>query len=73
MDYLLIDARQRYLGTINSGKALSVGDHFQDQQNRSFTVIGVNWSRKYNSPMQSLTVVPIHQRVTSVENQVVEN
>jgi hypothetical protein len=57
MQYLLIDPHQRLLGTLNSEKAFSVGDTFQNHNAQTYTVIGLNWF-KQRSHAQSLTVIP---------------
>ncbi|MBF2002634.1 MAG: hypothetical protein IGS50_02985 [Synechococcales cyanobacterium C42_A2020_086] len=59
MQYLLVDTHQRLLGTLNSEKALSVGDTFQNHDAQSYTVVGLNWF-KQRSHSQSLTVIPVN-------------
>lgn len=54
MQYLLVDPRQRLLGTINSDKVFSVGDTFENSNAQTYTVIGLNWFKQ----RQSLTVIP---------------
>ncbi|GAB4378572.1 MAG: hypothetical protein Kow00121_30780 [Elainellaceae cyanobacterium] len=57
MQYLLVDPHQRLLGTLNSDKAFSVGDTFENSAAQSFTVIGLNWF-KQRPQTPSLTVIP---------------
>jgi hypothetical protein len=57
MQYVLIDAHQRFLGTLKSDKSFSVGDTFENHDAKSFTVIGLNWKQGGNQG-QSLTVIP---------------
>jgi hypothetical protein len=54
MQYVLIDAHQRFLGTLKSDKSFSVGDTFENHNAQSFTVIGLNWKQGGNQG-QSLT------------------
>jgi hypothetical protein len=58
MQYVLIDAHKRFIGTLKSEKALSVGDTFQNHNAQTYTVIGLNWF-KQNPRTQSLTVIPV--------------
>lgn len=57
MQYLLIDTHQRLLGTFISEKVFSVGDTFQNHNEQSYTVVGLNWF-KQRAQGQSLTVIP---------------
>lgn len=61
MEYLLIDSRQRYIGTVSHAKTLVVGDIFENHDSKTYTVVGVNWSRQRSHPSQSLTVVPVNR------------
>jgi hypothetical protein len=65
MQYVLIDAHQRFLGTLKSERAFAVGDTFQHSEKESFTVIGLNWF-KQNTNAQSLTVIPTGSLKTAV-------
>jgi hypothetical protein len=58
MQYVLIDAHQRFLGTYKSDKSFSVGDTFDNHEAQSFTVIGLNWKQGGANQGQSLTVIP---------------
>lgn len=58
MQYLLMDPRQRPLGTLNSDKEFAVGDTFESHNAQTYTVIGLNWF-KQRSQGQSLTVIPV--------------
>ncbi|MCU0570577.1 MAG: hypothetical protein MUF49_28880 [Oculatellaceae cyanobacterium Prado106] len=62
MQYVLIDAHQRFLGTLKSEKALAVGDTFENTNAQSYTVIGLNWF-KQDPRTQSLTVIPMQPAV----------
>jgi hypothetical protein len=58
MQYVLIDAHQRFLGTYKSDKSFAVGDTFDNHDAQSFTVIGLNWKQGGGNQGQSLTVIP---------------
>jgi hypothetical protein len=58
MQYVLIDAHQRFLGTYKSDKSFAVGDTFDNHEAQSFTVIGLNWKQGGANQGQSLTVIP---------------
>lgn len=60
MEYLLVDSRQRFLGTLNRSETLSVGDLFQDHNDRTYAVVGTNWSNYRHNRLRSLTVVRIN-------------
>jgi hypothetical protein len=57
MQYVLIDAHQRFLGTFKSDKSFAVGDTFEHDDAQSFTVIGLNW-KQGGAQGKSLTVIP---------------
>lgn len=60
MQYLLIDAHKRFLGTFSSPQTLAVGDTFENHtNNKIYTVVGLNWSKQNTPPTPSLTVIPI--------------
>ncbi len=59
MQYLLIDAHKRFLGTFNSGQMLSVGDTFQNENKQTYAVVGKDWSLQNTFNAQSLTVIPV--------------
>jgi len=58
MQYLLVDTRQRPLGTMNSDKVYSVGDTLQNHDDQGYTVIGLNGFKQL-AQTQSLTVIPL--------------
>jgi hypothetical protein len=62
MQYLLIDAHKRFLGTLTSQETLSVGDVFQSPNEQTYAVVGLNWSTQRNPETQSLTVIPVNNR-----------
>jgi hypothetical protein len=62
MQYLLIDAHKRFLGTLDSEEALSVGDTFQNDNNQTYAVVGLNWSLQRNRNAQSLTVIRVNSQ-----------
>ncbi len=73
MEYLLIDAHQRFLGMMRSDREFAVGDSFQAENLQMYTVVGVNWSNQRISGLpsggtrrQSLTVVSASR---SMQNQ----
>jgi hypothetical protein len=57
MQYLVMDLRQRFLGTIDQGKAMVVGDVFQANDAKSYTVVRIDQSRSPHKPIKSLTVI----------------
>ncbi len=57
MQYLLMDAHQRFLGTFSSQATLIVGDTFQNQNNQTYAVVGMNWSGQKSTKTQALTVI----------------
>lgn len=57
MQYLLIDTRQRPIGTLISDQILAVGDTFRNNNAELYTVVGLNWF-KQRPNTQSLTVIP---------------
>jgi hypothetical protein len=59
MQYLLVDAHQRFLGTFISTESLSVGDTFKNHNDQAYTVVGLNWSRQTTPKAPSLTVIPL--------------
>lgn len=63
MQYLLMDAHRRFLGTFTSSKVLSVGDTFQNHEKQSFAVVGINWAGHGSSMSQAITVIPLHKLV----------
>lgn len=64
MQYLLIDAHKRFLGTLDSKEALGVGDTFQNDNNQTYAVVGLNWSPQRNRKTQSLTVIRVNSQKT---------
>ncbi len=64
MQYLLVDTRQRPLGTMNSDKVYSVGDTLHNHDAQGYTVIGLN-GFKQMSQTPSLTVIPIKGAIAS--------
>lgn len=74
MEYLLIDAHQRFLGMMRSERELTVGDTFQGENLQTYAVVGVNWSNqrvatlpRVSSQRQSLTVVAVQRALQTVE------
>ncbi|HEY9625323.1 MAG TPA: hypothetical protein V6C78_33695 [Crinalium sp.] len=67
MQYLLIDAHKRFLGTLNSQETLAVGDVFQSHNEQTYAVVGLNWSAQRNSQTQSLTVIPVGARSSKAD------
>jgi hypothetical protein len=67
MEYLLIDAHQRFLGTFRSDRMLAVGDTFQHGSSQTYAVVGINWSQARIHPearrlqKQALTVVAVNR------------
>jgi hypothetical protein len=59
MQYLLVDSHKRFLGTYNSSETFAVGDTFQDDDDTTYAVIGLNWSRQTTPKGPSLTVMPL--------------
>jgi hypothetical protein len=59
MQYLLMDCHQRFIGTFDCHETLAVGDTFESQNAQSYTVVGLNRLRHYNSQVPSLTVIPV--------------
>jgi hypothetical protein len=59
MQYLLIDAHKRFLGTFNSSQSFAVGDTFESPDNQIYAVVGVNWSVQHTLKTKSLTVIPV--------------
>jgi hypothetical protein len=59
MQYLLLDAHHRFLGLLNSQRAFSVGDTFENKDEQTFAVVGLNWSGGQGAATHSLTVIPI--------------
>jgi hypothetical protein len=57
MQYLVMDLRQRFLGTIDQGKTLVVGDVFQTNDTKSYTVVRIDASRSPHKQIKSLTVI----------------
>jgi hypothetical protein len=64
MHYLLVDTRQRPLGTMNSDKVYSVGDTLQNHDAQGYTVIGLNGFKQL-AETQSLTVIPLKAAIAS--------
>lgn len=60
MQYLLIDAHKRFLGTLTSQETFSVGDVFKNHNEQTYAVVGLNWSTQRNHKAQSLTVIPVN-------------
>jgi hypothetical protein len=46
MEYLLIDAHQRFLGMMQSDRELSVGDTFQAENRQTYAVVSLNSSNQ---------------------------
>ncbi|MDX1976812.1 MAG: hypothetical protein SFT94_03985 [Pseudanabaenaceae cyanobacterium bins.68] len=57
MQYLVMDLRQRFLGTIDRHSAMAVGDVFQAQDTKSYQVVRIETARSPHKPLQSLTVI----------------
>jgi hypothetical protein len=57
MQYLVMDLRQRFLGTIDRTSTIAVGDVFQTNDTKSYTVVRIEASRSPHKPLQSLTVI----------------
>lgn len=70
MEYLLIDAHQRFLGMMKSEQMLAIGDLFQGENAQTYAVVGVNWSGRLSNSAQlpatgrrhTLTVVAVHRQ-----------
>lgn len=69
MQYLLVDAHQRFLGTMICEQKFSVGDIFQNQEAKSYAVIGLNWSHQNGGQNQTLTVLPVAKRSNKANTQ----
>lgn len=61
MQYLLVDSHQRFIGTFNSTETLAVGDTFQNHDEQTYAVVGLNWSRQTTPKAPALTVIPLAQ------------
>lgn len=57
MQYLLIDTRQRPLGTLISDKMLAVGDTFQNHNAQTYTVVSLDWLKQQAHTL-SVMVIP---------------
>lgn len=71
MQYLLVDSRQRFLGTLTCEASLHVGDVFQNENSHSYAVVGLNQSRQRSPRTPSLTVVRINPKSQQSPNRVV--
>ncbi|MGG6294775.1 hypothetical protein ACQ4M4_10145 [Leptolyngbya sp. AN02str] len=60
MQYLLMDAHSRFLGTFTSQKLLAVGDTFQNTNAKTYAVVGVNWNGQSGEAAHSITVMPVN-------------
>lgn len=60
MQYLLVDSHQRFLGMFKSDKRMSLGDRFEHEGTQTYTVVGVNQSRRHSRALDSLTVVKMN-------------
>jgi hypothetical protein len=77
MEYLLIDAHQRFLGTLRSDRTLAVGDIFQRENTKTYAVVGVAASSqridmgpsKASFRRQALTVVAVNRSVPQEQAQ----
>jgi hypothetical protein len=71
MQYLVMDLRQRFLGTIDRTTSIAVGDVFQTNDTKSYTVVRIEASRSPHKPIKSLTVIaavppkPVVEAVTA--------
>lgn len=72
MQYLLVDSHQRFLGTFNSSETFAVGDTFQNHDETTYAVIGLNWSRQTTPKGPALTVMPLSQLARSAKNSQIE-
>ncbi|MBE9178978.1 hypothetical protein IQ268_10435 [Oculatella sp. LEGE 06141] len=59
MQYLLMDAHQRFIGTFQAKQPIAIGDTFQSPTAQTYTVVGLNLSSRHNSQLPSLTVIPV--------------
>lgn len=57
MQYLMMDLHQRFIGTVNQTKQLSLGDVFKADNAKTYTVVSIDASRRNNSSVKSLTVI----------------
>jgi hypothetical protein len=60
MQYLLMDAHSRFLGTFTSQKLLAVGDIFQNTNAKTYAVVGMNWNGQGSESAPSITVMPVN-------------
>ncbi|MBC8122709.1 MAG: hypothetical protein H7Y22_12815 [Gemmatimonadaceae bacterium] len=60
MQYVIMDPRQRLLGTINHAP-LAAGDTFTTAANLTYAVVNVDFSHHKRSGVKTLTVVQILQ------------
>ena len=66
MQYLLIDAHKRFLGTLDSKETLVVGDTFLNTNNQTYAVVGLDWSHQRSRQSQSLTVIKVNAKKAQV-------
>jgi hypothetical protein len=58
MEYLLLDTHCRFLGTMNSDRALKVGDVFQNDHAQTYAIVGTDYSLRQGR-QQALRVVAL--------------
>jgi len=63
-----MDLRQRFLGTIDRTTSIAVGEVFQTNDTKSYTVVRIEESRSPHKPIKSLTVIAASQPKVGVEN-----
>ncbi|AGY60509.1 hypothetical protein [Gloeobacter kilaueensis] len=63
MEYVIVDARQRLIGTHRQVEPLTVGATFSTEKD-TYAVLNVDWARRGRSDMQTLTVVKIQSRTS---------
>jgi hypothetical protein len=68
MQYLVMDLRQRFLGTIDRSTTINVGEVFQTNDTKSYTVVRIEEARSPHKQIKSLTVIATTQPKAEVES-----
>lgn len=62
MEYVIVDARQRLIGTLRQIEPLKVGGTFTTEAKLTYAVLNIDQARRGRSDVQTLTVVKIQNR-----------
>jgi hypothetical protein len=62
MEYVLVDARQRLIGTMRQAEPLSVGDMFTTDTQLTYAVLNVDRAARGRDDVHTVTVVKLHNR-----------